>query len=77
MRPEEARALARLAGDAAGGVATQVQEMHTGVARRVFGALGPVASPVHAAHDTIAAGAYTGARTLADAWSAAPSTPTG
>jgi len=67
MRPEEARALARLAGDGAGGIATQVQEMHAGVAGRVFGVLGPAASGVRATHDTIAAGAYAGARALTGA----------
>ena len=67
MRPEEARALARLAGDGAGGIATQVQEMHAGVAGRVFGVLGPAASDVRATHDTIAAGAYAGARALTGA----------
>ncbi|MDQ2894513.1 MAG: alpha/beta hydrolase [Actinomycetota bacterium] len=67
MRPDEARGLARLAGDAAGGVATQIQEMHTGIAGRVFGVLGPVARGIRTSHDTIAAGAYTGARALTGA----------
>ncbi len=53
MRPEEARALARLAGVAAGGIVTQVQEMHAGVAGRVFRVLGPAASGVRATHDTM------------------------
>ncbi len=64
MRPDEARSLARLAGNAAGGVATQVQEMHASIAGRVFGLLGPMGSGVRTAHDTISAGAYTGARAL-------------
>ncbi|MDQ6729104.1 MAG: hypothetical protein M3022_02055 [Actinomycetota bacterium] len=56
MRPDEARGLARLAGDAAGGIATQSQEMHAGIAGRLFGVLGPVASGLRTSHDTIAAG---------------------
>ncbi|MEO9023996.1 MAG: hypothetical protein ABI339_03210 [Solirubrobacteraceae bacterium] len=37
MQPDEARALGDLAGSAAAGLATQVREVHEGVAGRVFG----------------------------------------
>ena len=70
MRPDEALALGRLAGDAAGGVATQVQDLHTGVAARVFGALrplGPAARGVRAVHDAAAGAGYEGARGLTGA----------
>lgn len=64
MLPEEARALGDLAGEAASGLATQIREVHEGVAGRVFGLLGAPAEPVRLIHDRIAKGAYTGARML-------------
>jgi pimeloyl-ACP methyl ester carboxylesterase len=67
VRPEEITALGRLAGDAAGGVAVQVREMHEGIARRVFRAVGVGAAPVQAVHDQITDRAYGAARTLTGA----------
>ena len=70
MRRDELRALGVLAGDAAAGIADQAREVHAGVADRVFGALkvlGPPADAVRVLHDTVADGAYAGARTLAGA----------
>jgi pimeloyl-ACP methyl ester carboxylesterase len=67
MRPDEIRALGDLAGDAAASVASQVREVHQGVARRVFASLGPAGVPVRAVHDRMADGAYTGAHTLTGA----------
>jgi pimeloyl-ACP methyl ester carboxylesterase len=64
MRSEEARALGDIAGDAAAGLATQVREVHQGIAGRVFGLLGEPAAPVRVVHDTVAKSAYTGARLL-------------
>jgi pimeloyl-ACP methyl ester carboxylesterase len=64
MQSEEARALGRLAGEAAAGIAVQARDMHAGIAGRVFGLLGPPAKPVRAAHDQISAGAYAAARAL-------------
>jgi pimeloyl-ACP methyl ester carboxylesterase len=64
MRPEEARALGDLAGDAAASVASQVREVHESIARRVFGALGMTAGPVRAIHDRASDGAYKGAHKL-------------
>ncbi|HEY2295316.1 MAG TPA: hypothetical protein VGM86_31830, partial [Thermoanaerobaculia bacterium] len=61
MRREEARALGDLAGDAAATLAGQAREMHQGVARRVFGALGMTGGPVRVIHDRVADGAYKGA----------------
>jgi len=42
MRPEEVNALGDLAGEAVAGLATQVREVHEGIAERVFGSLGLV-----------------------------------
>jgi hypothetical protein len=67
MRRDELRALGALAGDAAAGIATQAREVHEGVAGRVFGTLGPTASPVRAVHDRVAAGAYAAASALTGA----------
>jgi pimeloyl-ACP methyl ester carboxylesterase len=67
MQPDEARALGDLAGSAAAGLATQVREVHEGVAARVFGLLGQPAAPVRVMHDRIAGAAYTGARALTGA----------
>jgi hypothetical protein len=67
MLPDEVRALGELAGDAAAGIATQVREVHTGIAGRVFGTLGRPAEPVRVLHDRVAGGAYTAARSLTGA----------
>lgn len=70
MRRDELRALGEIAGEAAAGVAGQVQEVHSGVAQRVFGSLrvlGPAVIPVKVIHDGVSAGAYAGARALAGA----------
>jgi pimeloyl-ACP methyl ester carboxylesterase len=67
MRPEEVTALGDLAGEAAAGLATQVREVHEGIAERVFGSLGPAASGVRTIHDRVSDGAYTGARVLTGA----------
>jgi pimeloyl-ACP methyl ester carboxylesterase len=66
MRSDEVRALGDLAGGAAGGLATQIRDVHRGIAGRVFGLLGAPAAPVQVAHDRIADGAYTAARVLSD-----------
>lgn len=67
MRRDEVRALGDLAGDAAAGIADQARDLHTGIAQRVFGALGSTAAPVRIAHDRISEGAYTAARALTSA----------
>src|SRR5437588_12337539 len=64
MRREELTALGELTGNAAGGLAGQIHELHDGIARRVWRAVGPAAVPVRLAHDQIARGAYTVAREL-------------
>jgi pimeloyl-ACP methyl ester carboxylesterase len=64
MRREELTAFGDLTGDAAGGLAGQIHELHEGIARRVWRAVGPAAAPVRVAHDRIARGAYTVAREL-------------
>ncbi|MFZ0042872.1 MAG: hypothetical protein WAK93_16290 [Solirubrobacteraceae bacterium] len=67
MQPDEVRALGDFAGEVAGGIASQVREVHEGIAGRVFGALGAPAAPVKVIHDHVANGAYTGARALTGA----------
>jgi pimeloyl-ACP methyl ester carboxylesterase len=67
MRPEEVRALGELAGGAAAGVASQAREVHTGIAERVFGLLGPMGAPVRVVHDRVAEDGYRAARKLTGA----------
>ncbi len=62
MRPEEIAALGGLARELAAGSTERIREIHAGVARRVFGLLGPPALPVRIVHDAIAGLAYTGTR---------------
>jgi pimeloyl-ACP methyl ester carboxylesterase len=62
MRREELTALGELTGDAAGGLADQIHDLHDGIARRVWRAVGPASAPVRVAHDQLAHGAYTFAR---------------
>ena len=61
-RPDEVRALSRLAAaeleDGTGGIGS----FHDAIAQRVFGALGPGAAPVRRTHDTIARGVYASLR---------------
>ncbi len=64
MRRDEIVALGQLAGGAASGVAGQAQELHAGIAQRVFHSVGPAAAPVRVVHDRIAGGAYAAARLL-------------
>jgi pimeloyl-ACP methyl ester carboxylesterase len=61
MRPEEITGIGDLLGDAAGGLTTQIHEMHDGIARRVWKAVGPAAIPVRLAHDQLAKRAYSSA----------------
>jgi pimeloyl-ACP methyl ester carboxylesterase len=58
VKPEEIRDLGKLAGDAVGGGASRIYEMHDGIAGRVFGLIGPLAAPVRSIHDGIARGGY-------------------
>jgi pimeloyl-ACP methyl ester carboxylesterase len=83
MKPGEVQALGDLAGTAVGATVDRVQDMHRGIAGRVFGQIGPVAAPVRAAHDLIAGGVYRavgglsraslrgGGRAIAAVWSPA------
>jgi hypothetical protein len=67
MRPDELRALGELAGDAAAGIAGQAREVHESIAERVFGALGPLAAPVRAVHDSLSVTGYAAASALTGA----------
>jgi pimeloyl-ACP methyl ester carboxylesterase len=58
MRREEIAALGQLAGDAAGGFASQIQQMHSGIAARVWRAVGPAAIPVRLIHDQVTTRSY-------------------
>lgn len=67
MRRDELNALGDLAGIAAASVANQVRDTHTGIAGRVFGRLGPSATPARVIHDRVSAAAYSGAAGLTGA----------
>jgi pimeloyl-ACP methyl ester carboxylesterase len=67
MQPEEILALGELAGDAVGGTTAQIEDVHTGIAERVFASVGPGAAPVRAIHDGIATGVYAAVRSGASA----------
>ncbi|MCP2339094.1 esterase/lipase family protein [Actinomadura rupiterrae] len=58
MRAREIRALGDLAGAGLGGVAARIQDLHEGIADRVFSEVGPASAPVRAAHDGIAGAVY-------------------
>lgn len=62
MRREELAAFGELAGDAAGGLTSQIHQMHSGIADRVWRAVGPAATPVRVVHDQIADRSYSAAR---------------
>jgi pimeloyl-ACP methyl ester carboxylesterase len=64
MRREEIAALGELAGDAAGGLASQIQHMHAGIAARVWRAVGPAAIPVRLVHDQVTSRGYGAAKQL-------------
>jgi hypothetical protein len=64
MRPEEIAALGDLASEAAAGATRQIQELHSGIAGRVWRRVGPAAIPVKLAHDRIARSAYAAAGEL-------------
>lgn len=64
MRREEIAALGDLASEAAAGAARQIQELHNGIAGRVWRRVGPASLPVRLAHDRIARGAYSAAGEL-------------
>ncbi len=67
MRRDELAALGELAGIAAASIAGQARDTHAGVAERVFGRLGPSATPVRAVHDRVSRAAYAGAGRLTGA----------
>ncbi|OBI98868.1 hypothetical protein A5660_04015 [Mycobacterium alsense] len=58
MREHEIRSLADLAGEGTRVLTTLVRDTHSGIARRVFGAVGPVSKPVEVIHNTTAAATY-------------------
>ena len=64
MRRDELAALGELAGDAAGGLASQIHQMHSGVAERVWRAVGPASIPVRIVHDQVAQRGYSAAQQL-------------
>jgi len=64
MRRDEIAALGELAGDAAGGLTSQIHQMHSGIAERVWRAVGPASIPVRLVHDELAGRGYSAAREL-------------
>lgn len=63
MRADEARDLGRLGASVLRTTTDRVHGLHSGIARRVFGSVGPTAAPVRVVHDGIANGVYAGVRT--------------
>jgi pimeloyl-ACP methyl ester carboxylesterase len=57
-RPDEVRALSRLAFSELRGATGVIEQLHRAIADRSFGSAGPGASPARVAHDTIAAAVY-------------------
>jgi pimeloyl-ACP methyl ester carboxylesterase len=62
MRAAEMRELGRLAGEAVGGFASFVGDMHEGIASRTFKALGPLGWPTRVVHDRATGTVYPGVR---------------
>jgi pimeloyl-ACP methyl ester carboxylesterase len=62
MRPDEVVALGELAGDSVGGTVARIEDMHTGIAERVFNSVGPGSEPVRAIHDGVAKKVYAAVR---------------
>lgn len=58
MQRQEIRSLADLAGEGTHVLTSLVRDTHSGIARRVFGSIGPVAKPVEVVHNTTAAATY-------------------
>src|SRR4051794_27770576 len=62
MRAAEMREVGRLAGEAVGGFASFVGDMHEGIASRVFKSLGPLGLPTRIVHEKATATIYPGIR---------------
>jgi pimeloyl-ACP methyl ester carboxylesterase len=62
MRAAEMREVGRLAGEAVGGFASFVGDMHEGIASRVFKSLGPLGIPTRLVHERATATIYSGVR---------------
>src|SRR6516162_1261956 len=58
MQRQEIRSLADLAAEGTRVLTTLVRDTHSGIARRVFNAVGPVSKPVEAIHNSTAAATY-------------------
>jgi pimeloyl-ACP methyl ester carboxylesterase len=66
-RPDELRALTRLASAELAGGAGGIGAVHGAIAQRVFGALGPCGEPARTMHDAISRGVYASVRGAAGA----------
>src|ERR1700761_1893887 len=58
MQRQEIRSLADLAGEGTRVLTTLVRDTHSGIARRVFNAVGPASKPVEVVHNATAAATY-------------------
>src|SRR5262249_29199605 len=58
VQRQEIRSLADLAGEGSSILTTLVRDTHSGIARRVFGAIGQGSKPVEIVHNAIAAATY-------------------
>jgi pimeloyl-ACP methyl ester carboxylesterase len=63
MRADEIRGAGRLAAVTLRATTDRIAELHSGIAGRAFGAVGPAAAPVRLVHDAIAGLAYSSVRT--------------
>ncbi len=77
MRPDEVVALGELAGDSLGGAVARIEDMHTGIAERVFSSVGAGSERVRVIHDGIAKGIYGAVRTASSALVKAGATAVG
>ncbi len=60
MQRSDIRALGDVAGEASSVLTTLVRGMHAGIAGRVFGSIGPTATPTRVIHDGLTRAIYTG-----------------
>jgi pimeloyl-ACP methyl ester carboxylesterase len=63
VRKSDIRAVGDLGGEALAAGGALIKEMHTGIASRPFGVLGPAAAPVRVVHDRVSRAVYAGVGT--------------
>ena len=63
MRKSDIRAIGDLGGEALAAGGALIKEMHSGIASRPFGVLGPAAAPTRFVHDRVSRAVYAGVGT--------------